>query len=294
MPDVSIVIVTYNSARHIGRCLDSIREHARAVECETVVVDNASADGTPDLVAEHYAWARLVRRATNGGLSVAVNEGVRASSGGNILALNPDTRLLSDAPAMLAACLREHAGAGIVAPKLLDPGGAVQLSCRRFPSYSQALFSRYSLLTRLFPSNRRSREYLMADFDHAAAREVDWVSGAAMMFPREVFDRLGGWDAGFFMFNEDVDFCRRAHDAGYRVVYCPDATIEHAIGVSRRAPLRIVIERHRSMWRYYRKHMRGKRARDAATAAGIAARCLFAVASSVVAGVAQRRRGGAP
>ena len=88
------------------------------------------------------------------------------------------------------------------------------------------------------------------------------------MLPRAVFDRVGGWDAGFFMFNEDVDFCKRVHEAGMRVVYVPDAVVYHAIGVSKRAPARIVVERHKSMWRYYRKHMRGNVLQDVGDGGG--------------------------
>jgi GT2 family glycosyltransferase len=138
------------------------------------------------------------------------------------------------------------------------------------------------------PGNRRSRDYLMQDFDHASMRDVDWVSGAALMSPRPVFDRLGGWDPGFFVFNEDVDYCRRVHDAGLRVVYQPDARVFHAIGISARPSARAVVERHRSMWRYYRKHLRGNVVRDAATGAGIAARCGVMLAGTGV----RRLRGG--
>jgi GT2 family glycosyltransferase len=94
-----------------------------------------------------------------------------------------------------------------------------------------------------------------------------------MMFPRAVFDEVGGWDDGFFMFNEDVDFCRRIHDAGHRVVYYPDAVVYHTIGVSKHGSTRMVVERHKSMWRYYRKHLRGNPLRDALTGMAIAARC---------------------
>jgi GT2 family glycosyltransferase len=273
LPDVSVVIVTYNSARHIGVCLDSLRAHVTGVSFEAVVVDNASADGTASIVRAQHPWARLIERRVNGGLSAGVNSGVAASSGRHVIALNPDTRVAEDVLAPLAAYLDAHADAGIVAPKLLDDDGALQLSCRAFPGYRTAFFGRYALLTKLLPGNRYSRDYLMTDFDHASERDVDWVSGAAMMFPRSVFESLGGWDAGFFMFNEDVDFCRRAHDAGLRVVYYPYVSVTHEIGVSKRAPPRIVVARHRSMWRYYRKHLKGNPALDAFTAAGIAGRC---------------------
>ena len=120
--------------------------------------------------------------------------------------------------------------------------------------------------------------------------DVDWVSGAGMMFRRDVFDALGGWDPGLFLFAEDVDFCRRVHDAGYRVVYHPAAVLYHRIGISKHPSSRVIVERHRSMWRYYRKHLGGGRLRDGATAAGITARCaLILGAHGVNGGMASLR-----
>ncbi len=271
--ELSVVVVTYNSRRHIDALLTSLAEHTRGVDYELTVVDNASADGTASYLREVYPSARVIARTTNIGLSGGINEGVRASSGRYIAVLNPDIRFEHDALSVLVAFLREHADVGVVAPKLLNDDGSVQMSCRAYPGYAAALFNRYSLLTRVLPGNRYSRDYLMTGFDHASVRDVDWVSGAALMFPRAVFDELGGWDAGYFMFNEDVDFCRRVHHAGYRVVYEPAAVLYHRIGVSVSAPPKMIIARHRSMWRYYRKHLRGNIALDAITAAGIAARC---------------------
>lgn len=281
-PDVSVVIVTYNSKRHIGPCLTSLREHVTGVPFEAIVVDNASTDGTAEFVRREHPWARVIARGANDGLSAGVNDGVAASQGRHVLALNPDTRIDHDAIAPLAAFLDAHPDAGVVAPRLLDADGTLQLSCRAFPGYRTALFGRYALLTKLLPGNRYSRDYLMTDFDHGSERDVDWVSGAAMMFRRAVFDRLGGWDAGFFLFNEDVDFCRRVHDAGLRVVYEPAVSVYHEIGVSKRAPARIVIERHKSMWRYYRKHLRRNAALGVVTAGGIGARCAWVLVSLAV------------
>lgn len=278
--DVSVVIVTYNSRSVIGACIGSVRQYTTGVSYEVIVVDNASPDGTADLVERAYPWARVIRRSTNGGLSAAINDGVDAASGRYVMQLNPDIRVDSEVLSDLARYLEQHPGTGIVAPKLLNDDGSLQLSCRAFPGYSTALFSRYSALTKLLPNNRYSREYLMADYGHTEERDVDWVSGAALMFPQAVFDRLGGWDAGFFMFNEDVDFCKRAHDAGYCVVYDPAVALYHSIGASESTSARLVVERHRSMWRYYRKHLRGGIARDTITAAGIAGRCVSVLAVS--------------
>jgi N-acetylglucosaminyl-diphospho-decaprenol L-rhamnosyltransferase len=289
-PQLSVIIVTYNSSRDLPACLDSLQRHATGIEYEVVVPDNASTDRTPELVADRYPWVQLLARARNDGLSAAINEGVAASSGEYIAVLNPDTRIESDVLAPLAQYLREHTDVGIVAPKLLNEDGTIQFSCRAFPGYGTVLFNRYSLITKLLPRNRLSSRYLMSDFDHSTTRDVDWVSGAALMMPRRVFDEVGGWDSGFFMFNEDVDLCRRVHDAGYRVVYKPDVAMYHQIGVTKSTSPRMVIERHRSIWRYYTKHMRGGRLRDAVTAAGIVGRCGALLAANEVRRVLTRGR----
>ncbi|MEX2246426.1 MAG: glycosyltransferase family 2 protein [Dehalococcoidia bacterium] len=272
-PEISVVIVTYNSSDVIGRCLASLREHSPHDTVEVIVVDNASSDGTPDLIRRDFPWVLVFECGDNAGVSAGVNVGVSFSQGPYIATINPDCRFDADALTPLTAYLRDHPDVGIVAPQLLDDDGAVQLSCRAFPGYATALFSRYSPLTRLLPGNRFSRRYLMSGFDHASLRDVDWVSGAAMMFPRPVYDRLRGWDERFFLFSEDVDFCKRVHDAGLRVVYDPSVRVTHRIGISANPTSRVIVERHRSMWRYYRKHLRRNPPVDALTAAAIAARC---------------------
>ncbi|MGH3055251.1 MAG: glycosyltransferase, partial [Gaiellaceae bacterium] len=117
------------------------------------------------------------------------------------------------------------------------------------------LFNRYSLLNRWFPRNRWSRRYLMSDWDHASVREADWVAGACMVARREAVDAVGGMDEAFFMFNEDVDWCRRMNQAGWTVAYIPDAVCVHRVGASRhRTSTRVILERHRGMVHYFHKH----------------------------------------
>jgi GT2 family glycosyltransferase len=277
---VSAVIVTYNSREFVAACIESLVRWSTSIRLEVVVVDNASSDGTADLVARDFPDVRLIRRTSNGGLSVAINEGVMASSGEFVAVLNPDLRFTKDVLGPLAVYLRAHPDVGAVAPKLLDDDGTLQMSCRRFPGHATAIFNRYSLLTRFRPNNRYSSDYLMSDFDHASIRDVDWVSGAAVMLPRRVFDEVGGWDPGYFMFNEDVDLCRRLQNVGYRVVYDPDVCVYHHIGVSKSTSRRMVVERHKSMWRYYRKHLRRSAAVDVLTVTGIAVRCALMLAAN--------------
>ena len=255
--DVSIVIVSYNGRDYLRHCLTSVYEHTRDVQYEAIVVDNASRDGTPDMVAAEFPQATLVRRTANAGFAAGVNEGVRQARGEAFLLLNPDSLLTANVlPAMLAY-LRAHEDIGILAPKLMDADGTLQLSCRAFPSFSTALFNRYSLATRLFRNNPLSRRYLMTGFDHARIAGVDWVSGACWLLPRGAYEAIGPLDEGYFWSIEDVDYCQRAHRAGLRVVYFPEATLVHHIGRSAAAlPGRSVVARHRGMWRYYRSYLR--------------------------------------
>jgi len=280
--EVSVVIVTYNSREVVGRCIESVRRQTHGVSYEIIVVDNASTDDTGLFVKEQYRDVTVLHMQTNIGLSAAINDGVFASSGAYVMQLNPDCRLDGDVLAALSTYLRDHPDAGVAAPKLLNDDGSLQLSCRAFPGYSTALFSRYSLLTKLWPNNPVSKRYLMTGFDHTEQRDVDWVSGAALMFPRAVFDRLGGWDPAFFLFSEDVDFCKRVHDANLRVIYVPDARVYHTIGISERPTTRAIIERHKSMYRYYHKHLRRTVLQDLITVPVITLRCLFALARRLI------------
>ena len=277
--DISIVIVSYNGRDHLRDCLRSLAEHPPADSHEVIVVDNDSSDGSADMVTTEFPAVRLLCSPKNVGFAAGANRGIREATGEAIVFLNPDSEVEVDPFGPLLAYLRSHDDAGIVAPKLLNEDGSLQLSCRRFPSFSTALFNRYSLLTRLFPRNRYSARYLLTDWDHTATCEVDWVSGACLMARRSLFDAIGLLDEGYFMYIEDVDLCQRAHRAGYKVVYYPEASVVHHIGGSSRSiPSRCIVERHRSMWHYYKKYLRRGFLLDLPVALGIVGRCGYMLA----------------
>ena len=279
VPDLSVVILNYNAAAHVGRCLASLPDGCEGLTYETIVVDNASPRPGIDEVVAGYPDVRLVRRRRNDGFSAGMNTGIRSARAPAILILNPDTTLAPGAASAMVAFLRAHPDAGVIGPRLLNDDGTLQLSCRRFPDFTTALFNRYSVLTRLLPANRFSSRYLMTDFDHARMADVDWLSGAAMLLNRRALERVGLFDERYFFAVEDVDLCRRMHAAGYRVVYLPGATVTHRIGgSSRTAPNRVIVARHRGMWLYYRTYLRGGRLLDLLTGAGILARCLTMLA----------------
>jgi GT2 family glycosyltransferase len=271
---LSVIVVTHNSARFIRRCLDSVSRHLAALPHDIHVVDNASQDETVSLVKTHSSRAALIPNARNRGFAAAVNQGLKQSRGRYVLWLNPDAELLDDHFSELVAYGDRNPRVGILGPQLVNPDGTRQLSCRSFPSYRTAFFHRYSLLTRWFPSNRRSRNYLHSDWDGGNVREVDWVSGACLLHRRTVAEELLGLDERFFMYCEDVDFCFRAKRRGWLVQCHPAARVLHWIGGSTAAVHRkMILERHRSMWRYYAKHFRRNPAKDLAVGITLGTRC---------------------
>jgi GT2 family glycosyltransferase len=283
-PRVSVIIASWNTRDLLAACLESLRSPLSAGLAEVIVVDNGSEDGSPAMVRERFPSAMLICPGRNLGFGGANNLGLRAARGRYIVLLNSDTEVPDGALESMCDFMDAHPRVGILGPKLLNPDGSVQLSCRRFPSYRTALFDRYSLLTRLFPRNPYSREYLMTDTGHSDTREVDWVSGACLMARREAIEEVGPLDEAFFMYAEDVDWCYRMHQKGWKVVYYPEARVLHHVGRSTRsAPFRMTVERHRSMWVFYKKHYsRGIVLVDAATLCGIALRCGFMVLRNLV------------
>jgi hypothetical protein len=293
-PDCSVIIVNYHSEAALRGCLESLPASAHPLALEVIVVDNsgtARASGALDL----FPGVRLLETGVNCGFARACNLGMAAARGRHLLLLNPDTVAHPGAVATLAGHLDAHPRVGVAAARLLDPDGTLQYSCRRFPRPLSMFFGRYALLTRLLPGNRFSREYLYLDFDHAAAREVDWVAGACLMARREVLARVGPLDDGYFLFVEDMDWCRRIRDARYAVVYVPEAVVTHRIGVSRGpAPARVVWERHRSMLRYVHKHFTWSWPLVALAGGGLMARAAILVLAGWLRPQAATRRGQAP
>jgi GT2 family glycosyltransferase len=284
VPRVSVIIASWNTRDLLGACLESLRVPIESGWCEVIVVDNGSSDGSPEMVRERFPAVTLLCPGRNLGFGGGNNLGLRAAHGRYLMLLNSDTEVPEGTLEAMCEFMDSHPRVGMLGPKLLNPDGSVQLSCRRFPSYRTALFNRYSLLTRLFPRNPYSVEYLMTDSGHSATREVDWVSGACLMTRREAVDDVGLLDEAFFMYAEDVDWCYRMHQKGWKVVYFPEVQVLHHVGRSTRsAPFRMTVERHRSMWIFYKKHYsRGIAIVDAATLCGIAARCTLMVVRNFI------------
>lgn len=287
--DCSVVIVNYHSEEELAGCLESLRVQAGPETLETLVVDNSGTLSGSGLL-RRFPEVRLVENPTNRGFAGASNQGLHLAKGRRLLLLNPDAEMQEGALQSLVRYLDEHPEVGAAGPRLLDPDGSLQYSCRRFPGYLTVFFGRYSWLTRLLPSNPISRRYLYLDWDHESTSEVDWLSGACLMVRREVLETVGPLDEGYFLFVEDMDWCRRIRDAGWRVDYVARAVVKHKIGASR-GPVsaRVVWARHRSMLRYFRKHFRSPWPVAALVAAGLGLRAGVELSLNAL-----RRRGQEP
>ncbi|MDX1973783.1 MAG: glycosyltransferase family 2 protein [Candidatus Sumerlaeia bacterium] len=252
--DLTLIIVHRGGVALLRNCLNSLPAACEGLTWEAVVVDNGSTDGSQAMVRAEFPGIRLLDVGVNLGFTRGNNLGLRYAHGRHICLLNNDTVSLPGCFAKALAVMDADPTIGVAGLKLLNEDGSRQLSCRRFPSFQQALFNRYSLLTKLFPQNPYSRSYLMPDVDDSI-RDVDWVSGACMVIPRRVVEKIGGLDEQFFMYSEDVDFCLRVWKAGWRVIYLPVGEVYHLIGqTSGRFPFMPLTQRHLSMYKFYKKH----------------------------------------
>jgi GT2 family glycosyltransferase len=224
MASVSVVVVTFNALPWIERALESVRGH------ETIVVDHGSTDGTLELVRERFPEARLIEQ-ENKGLGAGSNAGMRVASGAYFLLLNSDAWALDDAVERLAAFADEHPEAAVVGPRLLNPDGSLQPSVRGFPSVWR-LATEYLFLRKLAPRSRALNSFYGAGFDHDEVREAEFLMGACLLVRREAADTVGLFDEDFFMFSEETDWCYRFRQAGWQVLFTPEAEFVHVGGAT--------------------------------------------------------------
>jgi len=226
-PDLSVIVVAYRSAAHLPACLEAVASSADRLRRETIVVDNASGDGTPELVRRQAPDARLIVNEANRGFAAAVNQAARIARGRHLLLLNPDARPLPGCLERLAAELDGRPEAALAGPQLVDPDGARQPSAWTAPGLLTLAYEAL-LLHNLMP---RSRLRLVT----APAGEpvdVECLSGACLLVRRAAFEALGGFDERFFIYYEDTDLALRARAAGHRVRLVPAARAVHLVGGS--------------------------------------------------------------
>jgi len=250
--DLSVVVVNYNAGDHLLRCLSSVLATAGDAALEVFVVDNASRDGSGVRAKEAFPGITLVENRDNRGFAAAVNQGLRASAAPFVFVLNPDAELTLGTLGALVKLARERPRAGLLGPLIRNSDGSLYPSGRTFPSISQAVG--HAFLGPFVPDNRFTRAYTIAGWDRTTERDVDWVSGSAMLLRREAVDRIGLLDDGFFLYGEELDLCTRLARAGWKVVFTPEVEVVHEGGVSTGRSRRMNLIHSRSIYRYYRKH----------------------------------------
>lgn len=254
--DVTVSIVNWNTVDELRECLNSVLAQSGSISVEVIVVDNASSDGSPDMLKTEFAdRVTLIANSENRGFGAAHNQAIERSSGRYVFVLNPDSRVLrADVLGRMVDYMDANPSIGMLGPRIVNPDGTLQFSARRFPPMFAGMF-RHTILGKLFPKNRFVREYLMSDNAHDQTMDVDWLSGSALMARRETFEQIGLFDERFFMYCEDVDWCKRVHDGGWRVVYYPEVEVSHRIGAaSDKNPIAMIKQHHRSYLRYFLKH----------------------------------------
>ena len=243
--DVSLIAISLNSRGYLVECLRSIHAAVwRDVRYEIIVVDNGSKDGTVQMLAQDFPEVRVVANPSNVGYCRAGNQGAEVARGRHLLFLNDDTLMIQDAIAALVEWADAN-DAAMIGSRLLNTDGTDQFSSgRSFTTPAAALFGRKSVLTRWFPRARWARDYLLSDkIDSDTPYEVDWLSAAAMMVRRDIFDRVGGLAEDFYYFHEQV-FCARVLKAGGRIYLHPQSKIVHHEGVGSGVRTRRVRRRH--------------------------------------------------
>lgn len=224
--DLSIAIVNFNTVDLLEECLSSLLQHPPSCDYEILVIDNASSDGSIELVREKFPTVKLFPNPRNVGYAAAINQAFRGSKAEYLLVLNPDVVVAQGAVDSLLDHMRSHPRVGIAGSKLLNPDGSLQYSCRRFYTLKTLLYRR-TFLGKIFSKDPVVSEHLMADWDHSTPREVDWVLGACMMVRRSAVEEVGPADERFFLYFEDVDWCYRMKSRGWEVHYCPESVMVH-------------------------------------------------------------------
>lgn len=280
MLDLAIVIVNFNTRKFLRNCLTSIYNSRGDFTFEVCVVDNASSDGSADMVRADFPQARLIESPVNGGFSYANNLGLRAYGYEQkvesaqiaahppqqppseelsglprfALLLNPDTVLPPDGLAMMLEFMDEHPDAGAAGPKLVLEDGSLDLACRRsFPTPQVSLY-RMVGLSKVFPNHPRFGRYNLTYLDPDQVAEVDSVVGAFMMVRGEAVQKVGLLDEAFFMYGEDLDWAYRITQAGWKVYYNPAVTVLHVKRAASRHSRRASREFYRAMRTFYDKH----------------------------------------
>ncbi|MFQ5596281.1 MAG: glycosyltransferase family 2 protein [Anaerolineae bacterium] len=251
--DLSLIIVNWNTRDLLAQCLESIWQNVSTFErsnVETFVVDNASTDGSAQMVRERFPWVRLIENAENVGFARANNQAIRASSGRYVLLLNPDTEVRPSALERLVRFMEATPQAGGGGPRLLNPDGSLQPSCHPAPTLTRELWRLFHL-----DALRPYALYPMAGWDPETPRPVEVIQGACLLLRRAALEQIGLLDEGYFIYSEEVDLCYRLRRAGWRLYWLPAARVVHYGGQStQQVAAEMFLRLYRGKLLYFRKN----------------------------------------
>jgi GT2 family glycosyltransferase len=252
--ELSVVIVAWNARHYLELCLNSLAEAPPRRSMEVLVVDNASADGSAEMIETQFPWVKLIRSTENLGFSKGNNVAIRQCSGRYIALVNPDVIVFPNCLDALADFLDKNPRVGNVGPRVFNPDMTQQSTCRRFPT----LWNNFCSATRfesIFKGSRFFAGEHMFYFSHDRTLAVDVIVGCFSMIRRETFDEIGLLDEGLFMYGDDVDWCHRAWNAGWECVFYPEARAIHDRGKTTAPyPVRFALAQQRSVLHYWSKH----------------------------------------
>jgi N-acetylglucosaminyl-diphospho-decaprenol L-rhamnosyltransferase len=250
------VVVNYEAGTLLTACVRSVLADTSAGDVDLVVVDNGSADGSVDALRAAVPDVRVVRSPGNVGYARAANLGIAATRAPVVAVLNPDVTIEPGTAKAMLARFEGDAALGACGPRIRNVDGSDYPSARRSPSIGLAVA--HGAFGLWWPSNPFTARYRELDADPAQPRSVDWVSGAAIWLRRSALDAAGGWDETYFMYMEDLELCRRLRLAGFGVAYEPGGAATHVQGASTsRTPYRMLVQHHRSAWRFARQRLTG-------------------------------------
>ena len=267
-PDCSVIVVSWNTHDYLALCLHSILSDPSVAvasegstpagqlsqtRVEIIVVDNASIDGSAEMVAANFPQVRLLVNNRNLGFAAANNQAIAQASGRVLFLLNPDAYVRPGALHTLVGFLDERPGVAAAGPNVLNPDGTWQAAAFRFATLWD-LFCEAVFLSVLFPHSRLFARKELGGFDRDRVRRVDWIQGCALAIRREAWDAVGPFDEGYWMYVEELDWCRRANQQGYRLYFTPDAEVVHyGKRATAKARASVLPLGFRSHFRYFRK-----------------------------------------
>jgi GT2 family glycosyltransferase len=255
--DVSVVIINWKSKEYLRRCLESVYANTRSVSFEIIVADNASFDGSLEMVEREFPDVRFMQYRKNYGFGRANNLAARGATGSNILFLNPDTEILTDAIGGLSSFLQDNPRYGAVGCRLRNGDGSIQMTCARgFPTVRRQ-FNELAMLNRVFPWSSAFETVELRHWDHRDSRDVECISGACLMVRTDDFRELGGYDEQFFMYGEDVDLCYRMQVSGKPIRYLAGEQVTHFGGGSSAAAgetYKSALRQREANYYFMRKH----------------------------------------